>query len=170
MNQEIRMKIHHINFTGAILERGFWLYVWRIQSGVQVFFYVGRTGDSSSRFAASPFSRLSQHLDVRHKAKANMLLRHIREMGLDPLACKFDLIALGPLFPEQSTLEFHRKFRDRIAPLEAALSTHLRSKDLTVVGKHSSNTSADPRLLAKVKSLFDKTLLSLVVGKRHKSG
>ena len=153
------MKVHHISFSGAILERGFWLYVWRIQSGARVFFYVGRTGDSSSRFAASPFSRLSQHLDVRQNATANMLLRHVRKMGLDPLACKFDLIALGPLFPEQPTLELHREFRDLIAPVEAELATYLRSKGLEVVGNHTTDTVADSQLLAKVKSAFDEALV-----------
>jgi len=152
------MRVHHISFPGAILERGFWLYVWRIQSGARVFFYVGRTGDSSSKFAASPFSRLSQHLDVRQNAAANMLLRHVRRMGLDPLACKFDLIALGPLFPEQPTLELHREFRDRMAPLEAELATYLRSKGLEVVGNHRTNTVADTQLLAEVQSAFDEAL------------
>jgi len=152
------MRVHHISFPGAILERGFWLYVWRIQSGARVFFYVGRTGDSSSKFAASPFSRLSQHLDVRQNAAANMLLRHVRRMGLDPLACKFDLIALGPLFPEQPTLELHREFRDRIAPVEAELATYLRSKGLDVVGKHTTDTVPDSQLLVKVKSAFDEAL------------
>jgi len=158
------MKVHHIIFSGAILERGFWLYVWCIQNKAQVFYYVGRTGDSSSRYAASPFNRLSQHLDAGQKATANMLLRHIRKMGFDPLICKFNFIALGPLFPEQPTLDLHRKFRDLVAPLEAELAAHLRSKGLRVVGAHTSNTFADSRLLAKVKILFDKALVDLTKG------
>lgn len=155
------MKIHHISFTGGILKRGFWLYVYRIQNGSRVFYYVGRTGDSSSEYAASPFSRLGQHLDVRHNAKANMLLQHVRKMGLDPIACKFDLVALGPLFPEQLTLELHRQFRDRISPLEAGLATYLSSKGLEVVGNHSANTTADPKLLAEVRSAFEKHLRAI---------
>jgi hypothetical protein len=87
-----------------------------------------------------------------------MLLRHVRKMGLDPLACEFDLIAMGPLFPEQPTLQLHRKFRDRISPLEAELAAHLRSKGLEVVGKHTTNTVADPQLFARVKTEFAEAL------------
>jgi len=135
------VKIHHIRFSGAILERGFWLYIWRIQSDTRTFFYVGRTGDSSSKYAASPFSRLGQHLDVRQTATANMLLRHVRKMGLDPLACNYELIALGPLFPEQPTLDLHREIRDRIASIEAELASYLRAKGLEVVGNPSQPIS-----------------------------
>jgi hypothetical protein len=42
-------------------------------------------------------------------------------MKLDPLDCTYELIAFGPIFPEQSTMELHRKYRDQIAPLESAL-------------------------------------------------
>jgi len=135
------VKIHHIRFSGAILERGFWLYIWRIQSDTRTFFYVGRTGDSSSKYAASPFSRLGQHLDVRQTTTANMLLRHVRKMGLDPLACNYELIALGPLFPEQPTLDLHREIRDRIASIEAELASYLRAKGLEVVGNPSQPIS-----------------------------
>lgn len=106
------MRVHRVKFSGAILERGFWLYAWRITAGDEEVFYVGRTGDSSSKFAASPFARLGQHLDVRPKAPANMLLRQIRKAGLDPLKCNYELVAFGPLFLEQATLEAHREYRD----------------------------------------------------------
>ena len=152
------LTIHHISFSGSILERGFWLYIWRIRSSSQEFFYVGRTGDNSSRFAASPFSRLGQHLDVRPTATANMLLRHIRRMDLDPLACNFELMVLGPLFPEQPTLELHRKFRDRIAPLEAGLATYLRAQGRKVVGSHASVSVVDIQLLSEVKRAFDEAI------------
>ena len=153
------MLLHRIRFSGALLERGFWLYVWRIECQERVYFYVGRTGDSSSKFAASPFSRLSQHLDVRQTAAANMLMRHVRRLKLDPLACDFELLAFGPLFPEQPTLELHRKYRDRIAPLEAALATHLRSEGFEVVGNHSTKGAVDRQLLAEVQRAFDAALV-----------
>lgn len=148
------MNLHRTSFSGAILERGFWLYAWRISCGEQKFFYVGRTGDSSSQYAASPFSRLSQHLDVRANAKANTLLRHVHAQGLDPLKCEFELLAFGPLFPEQSTMELHRKFRDQIAPLETSLAQMLRSLGLCVVGKHGAAGSPDPVLQAEVERVF----------------
>ena len=146
------MKTHQLSFGGAILERGFWLYVWRVTCKTHLFLYVGRTGDSSSRFAASPFGRIGQHLDVRPKASANMLLRHIRSRNLEPTQCSYKLIAVGPIFPEQRTIEEHRKHRDIVAPLEAALAQHLISKGHDVCGRHSSRHPLDRRLFAQVLS------------------
>lgn len=149
-----RMNLHRTSFSGAMLERGFWLYAWRIRCGEQRFFYVGRTGDSSSQYAASPFSRLGQHLDIRINAKANTLLKHVLARKLDPLKCAFELLAFGPLFPEQDTLALHRKFRDQIAPLETSLAQMLRSRGLHVVGAHGVSGSPDPVLQAEVERVF----------------
>ena len=85
--------MQQVRFEGALLERGFWLYVWRVRQESREVLYVGRTGDSSSRFAASPFSRLSQHLDIRPKASANMLFRNLIRRGFDPLGCSHSLFA-----------------------------------------------------------------------------
>lgn len=148
------MTLHRISFSGAILERGFWLYVWRICSGTNEFYYVGRTGDSSSQFASSPFSRLGQHLDIRPSAKANTLLRHVRAQGFEPLDCSFELQAYGPLFPEQPSLELHRTYRDQIAPLETVLAELLRTMGLKVVGVHGKPRSAAPELKLEVERVF----------------
>jgi len=149
------MRTHQLTFGGAVLERGFWLYVWRVSCGSHLFLYVGRTGDSSSRFAASPFARIGQHLDIRPKASANMLLRHIRTRGLDPQRCTYDLIAVGPVFPEQKTIEAHRKHRDIVAPLEAALAQHLRAKGHDVCGTHSSKHPLNTKLFSQVLRKLD---------------
>lgn len=43
-----------LTFDGAILQRGFWLYVWEITPvGAAPLYYVGRTGESSSTHAQS---------------------------------------------------------------------------------------------------------------------
>lgn len=153
------MNSHKVSFSGALLERGFWLYVWRVNCGAsRIVHYVGRTGDSSSHNAASPFGRLSQHLDMREKATANMLLRHLRRIGIDPLGCHFELFAVGPMFPEQATLDLHRQFRDRIAPLEAALAERLRSCGLEVLGKHPRVSNPDPALLVEIHRVFEQAL------------
>lgn len=144
------MNTHELTFGGAFLERGFWLYIWRVTEAQHLFLYVGRTGDSSSKYAASPFARLGQHLDVRPKATANMLLRHVRARGLDPVRCTYELIAVGPIFSEQKSLLEHRKHRDIVAPLEAALAQHLRSKGHDVVGTHSSKHPVDSKLFSQV--------------------
>jgi hypothetical protein len=148
------MHVHRVNFSGAILERGFWLYAWRIAAGAEEVYYVRRTGDSSSKYAASPFARLGQHLDVRPKAPANMLLRQIRKAGLDPLKCEYKLMAFGPLFPEQATLEAHRKYRDLIAPLETALAEFMRRRGLRVLGQHGSKGTPEPNLLREIERAF----------------
>jgi hypothetical protein len=149
------MKTSRVKFNGAILARGFWLYAWRITCGDSEFFYVGRTGDSSSRFAASPFSRLGQHLDIRPRAVANMLLRHVRSEGLDPTSCEYELVAFGPIYPEQLDLESHRVHRDRIAPLESQLAELLRQRGFRVVGTHGSKLVADSELLRRVRDAFN---------------
>lgn len=149
------MHIHRFDFTGAILRRGFWLYAWRITAGERIIFYVGRTGDSSSRFAASPFSRLGQHLDIRPSASANMVLRQVRKLGLDPITCTYELVAFGPLFPEQETLELHRQYRDLIAPLESALAELLKGRGFEVVGKHGKKGVPEPTLLQAVEKAFN---------------
>jgi hypothetical protein len=115
---------------------------------------VGRTGDSSSKFASSPFSRLGHHLDIGPNAKSNTLLQHVRDQGFDPLDCTFELQAYGPLFPEQSTLEMHRIFRDQIAPLETVLAELLKTMDFKVVGVHGKPRITSPKLRLEVERVF----------------
>lgn len=146
------MRLYDIQFDGHLLERGFWLYVWRITYKRRQVLYVGRTGDSSSRYAASPFSRLSHHLDIRQSSKSNTLLRNIEKIGFDPVACKYELLCVGPLYPEQEDLKKHRQYRDIVAPLEAALAAHLRQSGHEVIGVHPHEGSVDKDLLRKVRS------------------
>jgi len=148
------MKVHTLKFKGALLERGFWLYIWKVGDGGRQVFYVGRTGDSSSRYAASPFNRLGQHLDMRPNAKGNALLRNLKGEGLDPKCCDYQLVAVGPIFSEQKTLDKHRSFRDKIAPLENALAQHLKSQGYRVIGKHSSRKVKDEELFSQILSLI----------------
>lgn len=124
---------HELTFPGAMTQRGFWLYVWRITSfDGNEFLYVGRTGDSSSLNASSPFARMGRHLDP--KGKANALHQHLtkREVGVNPQECaEFKMFAHGPLFLEPKdggTMdedEFRRR-RDIVAALEQALADALR--------------------------------------------
>jgi hypothetical protein len=119
-----KMKSHSLTFSGALIERGFWLYVWHVTCFDKSIVYVGRTGDSSSSYAASPFNRLGQHLDVRESASANMLLRHMRKKGLQPTVGMYRMVAVGPIYREQETMELHRKHRNVVAAMEAALGRH----------------------------------------------
>ena len=153
------MKVHRISFDGGLLERGFWLYAWLLKSGTEKAIYVGRTGDSSSRFAASPFTRLGQHLDLRPNATANMLLRQVRKLEWDPLKCEYELVAFGPIFPEQADLTEHRSKRDMVAPLETALASLFRAKGFNVVGSHGRASTADKSLLKQVEQAFEKAFI-----------
>jgi hypothetical protein len=69
---------YSMTFDGHLLNRGFWPYVWRIQGPVSHHVYVGRTGDSSSAHASSPFKRIGQHLDPSPNAKGNALGKHLQ--------------------------------------------------------------------------------------------
>ncbi len=144
------MNAYKLEFDGSLLERGFWLYIWKITYRKRCLFYVGRTGDSSSKYAASPFNRLGQHLDIRPTATANTLLRNILKEGYEPLKCKFELVSLGPFFPEQKTLKTHRKYRDIIAPLESALADYLKEEGLRVIGRHPKPKPKDEKLFKQV--------------------
>lgn len=88
------VKLHQLSFSGEILERGFWLYVWEVAApdGARLY-YVGRTGDSSSTNAQSPFNRMGQHLGFA--ANSNMLRRHLVAFGVKPERCSFRLVAAG---------------------------------------------------------------------------
>jgi hypothetical protein len=55
---------------GRTLQRGFWLYVWEVTTpnGAKLL-YVGRTGDSSSINAQSPFNRMGDVMNTVHCRK-----------------------------------------------------------------------------------------------------
>ncbi len=139
-----------ISFEGELLRRGFWLYAWRITAGERSVYYVGRTGDSSSNNAASPFNRIGTHLDARPNAKANSLTRRLVDTGLQPEDCVFRMAAVGPLFPEQESFDAHRPVRDIMATLEHKVACELRRRGHEVLGVHSPGASASAELVAHV--------------------
>ena len=65
------LQSYSMTFDGHLLNRGFWLYVWLIKGPQSHHVYVGRTGDSSSPHASSPFKRIGQHLDPGPNAKGS---------------------------------------------------------------------------------------------------
>ena len=148
------MKVHFLEFSGALIERGFWLYIWRVTYKNDDVLYIGRTGDSSSKYAASPFNRLGQHLDIRPNATANTLLRNIKAEGFNPVECEFQLTSIGPIFPEQGSLEDHRKYRDIIAPLEVALADYLKGKGYRVIGMHPKPRPIDEKIFSQIKAMI----------------
>ena len=139
-----------MEFSGKLLKRGFWLYVWDIKQDLHHHVYVGRTGDSSSPHASSPFRRIGQHLDSRINAKGNALGRQLKTAGIDPENCIFEMTAIGPIFEEQTTMPEHISRRDKTAALERALADELKGRGYNVLGKHPKNGAVDPALFAQV--------------------
>ena len=146
------IKSYQMSFQGEVLERGFWLYIWEIVNGSNRYFYVGRTGDSSSAHAASPFNRIGQHLDFRENAKGNSLAKRLNEVGINPRTCNFRMLALGPFFPEQANFDNHKPFRDQMATYEFELANYLKTEGCNVLGSHHIGITVDNEILIDVKS------------------
>ncbi|NVM20287.1 MAG: AbiV family abortive infection protein [Desulfobacterales bacterium] len=150
------MESYSMFFEGALLEGGFWLYIWDIQKPNERFLYVGRTGDSSSSNAASPFARIGHHLDLSPNAKANSIARRLNEKNVTPSSARFEMLAIGPLFPEQESLEYHVVYRDQMAALEKALAKHLRKNGYNVLGIHNSRKVVNQETLRGVVRIVNK--------------
>ncbi len=156
------LKSHSMKFDGQLLARGFWLYIWDIRNPSGRHLYVGRTGDSSSPHAQSPFRRIGQHLDPRPRAKGNALGRQLQREGIDHLSCTFEMTAIGPLFPERETIAEHQPTRDQMAALERALADILGQRGYHVLGTHPRPVPPDPALLAQVQAIVDPKFPMLV--------
>lgn len=153
---------HEINFGGGALERGFWLYVWEVTppAGSKLY-YVGRTGDSSSLNAQSPFNRMGQHLGY---AKNSCMLRtHLgnQQEMVKPEECRFRLVAYGPILPEARERNTHRERRDRIAGVEKALADAMRESGYAVMNTVRCRKQADAKLWQQVLQEFKKEFPNL---------
>ena len=81
------LAIHEVRFEGGILQRGFWLYVWEVTPADQApLYYVGRTGDSSSTNAQSPFNRMGQHLGFAKNSNEHAEMYGIRSSAENIIA------------------------------------------------------------------------------------
>lgn len=148
------LKSYTMRFDGCLLNRGFWLYAWDIKAPNSHHVYVGRTGDTSSRYASSPFNRIGQHLDQRPKAKGNALGKQLRRAGVNCEECVFEMVAIGPIFPEQASFKEHVPFRNQMATLERAIADELRRRGYNVLGTHPRVGTPDKSLLRKIWSLL----------------
>jgi len=144
---------HTMTLPGAMLERGFWLYVWRAETPKGEYLYVGRTGDSSSPNASPSYQRMGQHLG-RAKTQ-NALRRHLTANGVEPEECvSFHLVSHGPLFPEQQCMETHRAPRDTVAALEKKLAEALSESGYRVLNTVHSRKPLDEQLWLQVRDAF----------------
>jgi hypothetical protein len=152
----MRPSLHRLEFDGALLVRGFWLYIWEItaKDGEKVH-YVGRTGDSSSRNAQSPFARLSQHLG--RNERANAVRRNLVEHKLAAEECQaFRLFAYGPIFPEGRSAGRHRSSRDIVAALEKRLADSMHRAGYVMLNEVKCLKHPDGRLWLSVLAAFSK--------------
>lgn len=144
-----------IEFDGALLQRGFWLYVWQVTEpgGGQVL-YVGRTGDSSSPHAQSPFVRMGQHLGFQKNS--SMLRTHLGHRGVDPARCTYRMFAHGPVLPEVPSGEMgdHKIARDRVAAIEHRLEKDLSDAGYAVLNTVTSKAPLDAELYVPVLAAF----------------
>ncbi|TLM69244.1 MAG: hypothetical protein FDZ69_00285 [Deltaproteobacteria bacterium] len=150
----MKIPIHELNFNGSLLSRGFWLYVWEITASDGChYYYVGRTGDSSTVNAQSPFSRLSQHLGMN--PKSNALRRHLDRAGVNPEACiNFRLVSCGPLLAEAADEDTHRRSRDMVAAMEKALADAMAAAGYAMLNKVHCRKVLDEPLFDKVLAEF----------------
>ena len=163
----MKTKTLELNFDGELLQRGFWLYVWEIQTPKKKhLYYVGRTGDSSSINAQSPFNRMGQHLSVNNKG--NVLRRHLEGKNIDPETCSLRLIAHGPILKETKNKDEHRKRRDSIAAMEKALADEMTAAGYNVINTVSSLKKLNVAKFASVRAAFALHFKKLDGGKKTK--
>lgn len=146
---------YELSFKGELLQRGFWLYVWEITTAKQEqIYYVGRTGDSSSANAQSPFNRMGQHLGFNDKS--NVLRRKLlhKDRNVNPDECSFRLVAHGPMLQEAAGFELHRAPRDTVAALEKALAEAMRKAGYEVINTVNSRMPLDAGLFSTVRAAF----------------
>lgn len=161
-NATTTASLHRLTLPGPMLQRGFWLYVWRVQTLVGERLYVGRTGDSSSPHATAPYTRMGQHLGFS-KAQ-NSLRRLLTEAGVEPESCgQFDLISYGPIFPEigmtkeqlrHEQMLLHTPVRDQMAGLEKKLRDALVAAGHDVLNVVHSKKPYDAAQWDAVRTAF----------------
>ena len=142
-----------VSLDGKVLERGFWLYVWEVATpDGQKLLYVGRTGDSSSPNAQSPFTRMGQHLGFLENS--SMLRNHLQNRDLDPQHCMFREVAYGPILDEAADMDSHKQRRDIIAAMEKQLADDLAAAGYQVMNTVACRKPLDQSVYAEVRAAF----------------
>lgn len=166
-------QLHTLTLPGPMLQRGFWLYVWRIDTPKGERLYVGRTGDNSSPYATAPYTRMGQHLGFQKAS--NSLRRLLTEQGIKPEQCaQYDLVSYGPIFPEigktaeqdhGEQMELHKPVRDRMAALERDLRDALADAGYSVLNVVRSKAQSDPVKWRDVLAAFSANFPKLIEGR-----
>lgn len=153
-----------MTLPGAMVKRGFWLYVWRAETTVGDLLYVGRTGDNSSPNAVAPYTRMGQHLGFQ--STQNALRKHLKGNDVEPENCAaFHLVAHGPIYLEvtgdkstaaarEALMPAHKVPRDVVAAMECKLANDLTAAGYTVMNKVHCTASLDTDAYAPVRAAF----------------
>lgn len=142
-----------VSLDGGFLARGFWIYVWEVRDPEgSVMLYVGRTGDSSSPNAQSPFNRMGQHLGFAKNS--SMLRNHLQGRDVSPDLCSFRLVAHGPILPEAEDWKSHVIRRDLAAAVEKQLAEDCAAAGYDVLNSVASGKELDDDLYAPVRAAF----------------
>lgn len=151
-----------LSFDGAMLSRGFWLYVWEItlENGSTVH-YVGKTGDKASGARQSPLNRAFNHLGFN--VNNNALRRHLETARIDPEKCQFRFQAYGPVF-DDTTQKAHGELCDIMSGLEKALAGAMSTAGYAVLNHVSSRMSVNKEQFAKVREAFSVSFPRLANG------
>lgn len=154
---------HCLTLPGPMLQRGFWLYVWRVEdAGGSEWLYVGRTGDNSSPHASAPYTRMGQHLGTMKNQ--NALRARLRDRGIEAEGCRaFHLVAHGPLHPEvkkedgldcDALMARHRPMRDEVGAYERDLAMALAAAGYRVLNTVNCKWQGDPARWRQIRAAF----------------
>ena len=152
---------HILTLPGPMLRRGFWLYVWRVETPEGDVLYVGRTGDNSSPHATAPYTRMGQHLGSVDTQSA--LRKHLDKRGVAIPDCTFHLITHGPLYDEiakakgatrEALMAAHIPLRDIVGAMEKALADNLAAAGYTVLNTVNCKWPLDPVLWVPIRAAF----------------
>ncbi|RYY29336.1 MAG: hypothetical protein EOP62_00400 [Sphingomonadales bacterium] len=153
---------HRLSLPGPMLRRGFWLYVWDVETPCGQMLYVGRTGDNSSPHATAPYTRMGQHLGFA--PNQNALRRQLTARNINPEDCaRFDLVAHGPIHDEvsggldedrTSLMARHLPLRNLVGAMEKALADELKQVGYDVMNSVSWRFDYDPATWQQVRAAF----------------
>lgn len=151
-----------MTLPGPMLQRGFWLYVWQVETPKGEMLYVGRTGDNSSPHATAPYTRMGQHLGFQKTQ--NALRKQLLKRGVKPEACSaFHLISHGPIYPEidkpegadrKALMEKHIPLRNFVGAMEKALAEELTAAGYDVMNEVKWSHPHDEAVWTAVREAF----------------
>lgn len=79
----------------------------------------------------------------------------MRSVGVKCEECTFEVLAIGPIWPEQVDFESHLSIRDQMAALERAVADELRQRGEVVLGAHLQAGNPDQTVLQRIRTLLD---------------